>query len=181
MLAISKPNQQWSITWSFDDIPLLTFYSPAMHSLNKYPSLAAPRISFRPSLYDVPLVWPLFNLILLIAIAKLSPLLYRFCIFQIRRCRHPGITTLYQLSDDKWHHHSLEALECSGMLAIRFYLYDRGESKLIDFGRLRWWVILRELVHSSGEALSVEHSHNLLLANGIWFHRSTRKLQMADV
>jgi len=89
--------------------------------------------------------------------------------------------TLYQSSEDKWHHHSLEALECSGMLAIRFYLYDRGESKLIDFGRLRWWVILRELVHSSGEALSVEHSHNLLLANGIWFHRSTRKLQMADV
>jgi len=45
--------------------------------------------------------------------------------------------TLYQSSEDKWQHQSPEALECSGMLASRFYLYDRGESKLIDFGRLR--------------------------------------------
>ena len=40
-----------------------------MHSF-KYPSFAAPQISFHPSLY-VPLVCRLFNLILLIAIAEL--------------------------------------------------------------------------------------------------------------
>mmetsp|Transcript_15703 Transcript_15703/g.26752 ORF Transcript_15703/g.26752 Transcript_15703/m.26752 type:complete len:122 (-) Transcript_15703:297-662(-) len=49
---------------------VLAFYSPAMHSF-KYPSFAAPQISFHPSLY-VPLVCRLFNhLVLLIAAAEI--------------------------------------------------------------------------------------------------------------
>ena len=77
---VSKPNQQWWMNVILLCISSysLSIYSPAMHSF-KYPSFAAPQISFHPSLY-VPLVCRLFNLILLIAIAELFlralPILY---------------------------------------------------------------------------------------------------------
>jgi len=92
---VSKPNQQWWINVILLCISSysLSIYSPAMHSF-KYPSFAAPQISFHPSLY-VPLVCRLFNhLILSIAAAELfPPLLYRFCTCQIRRCRHTNRPT----------------------------------------------------------------------------------------
>ena len=49
---------------------VLTFYLLSCHALFQISIICPPQISFHPSLY-VPLVWRLFNLILLIAIAEL--------------------------------------------------------------------------------------------------------------
>ena len=69
---VSKPNQQWWINVILLCISSysLSIYSPAMHSF-KYPSFALHKSLFIPPSLYVPLVWRLFNLILLIAIAEL--------------------------------------------------------------------------------------------------------------